>query len=207
MHALHTVYEALHAAETSIREDRREDTIGCVNDDGMLEPIGGVLLFVGNTEHEHDRVTVIRNNAKILHTRLLGKNDAYANAVLEAIIEAFDAVRGAVCLELPSPWKISAGPCKRSTGGSAHSKRGEQLQRNPPRREGLRGERRSRGAHAPKEQQVSSGKIVRRDDALRHCQLRHGAEIMSSFIRLAFWLQFLNTSQAASHHCLQHVAV
>src|SRR6516165_6147698 len=30
--------------------------------------------------------------------------------------------------------------------------------------------------------------------------LRHGAEIMSSFIRLAFWLQFLNTSQAASHH-------
>src|SRR6516225_8602402 len=37
--------------------------------------------------------------------------------------------------------------------------------------------------------------------------LRHGAEIMSSFIRLAFWLQFLNTSQAASHHCLQHVAV
>ena len=38
-------------------------------------------------------------------------------------------------------------------------------------------------------------------------EVRHGAEIMSSFIRLAFWLQFLNTSQAASHPCLQHVAV
>jgi len=42
---------------------------------------------------------------------------------------------------------------------------------------------------------------------LRLQQLRHSAEIMSSFIRLAFWLQFLNTSQAASHPCLQHVAV
>jgi predicted phosphodiesterase len=41
----------------------------------------------------------------------------------------------------------------------------------------------------------------------RDALLGHSAEIMPSFIRLAFWLQFLNTSQAASHPCLQHVAV